>query len=191
MKRLSKAIACLALCATTLAGCVSPDGDTRDQQYASAMRMHDDVLETATKKWPELQAEIDGSVGYAVFDTGVLKIFIIGTANGYGVVVDNASGVRTIVDNFAIELGPGIELSNTNGIIVFHTKEAFDAAMDPESGWEFGGSAMLGLEFGDFGGDIGATSVGGETSSYRNMENGIGIHASIFWLDSDRDEDLN
>ena len=191
MKSPWKTIAALALCATALTACVSPSGDTKDQQLASAMAMHDAVLARATAKFDGLQAEIDNAAGYAVFETGVLKILIVGTAGGYGVVVDNSTAVRTIVDNFAIALGPGVELSRANAVIVFHTKEALQAALDGDDGWDFGASAMIGLEIGDVGGDASTSSIGTQSSTYRDMDYGVGIHASVFWLDSDPDEELN
>ena len=191
MKRRLAPLAALALCATALTACVSPSGETESARLASAAAMHDDVLERATSKYDDLQTVVDGAVGYATFDTGVIKILIVGTASGYGVVVDNATGDRTIVDNFSIALGPGIELSRSNAVIVFHTREALEAALDGEDGWDFGGSAMIGLEVGDVGGDASTTSIGEQSSSYRDMDYGIGIHASVIWLDSDPDDELN
>lgn len=191
MRRAWKTIGGLVLCAAALGACVSPSGDTRDEKRASAMTMHDEVLARAHTYWPDLQGEIDAGTGYAVFDSGVLKILIVGTANGYGVVVDNETGKRTIVDNFTIALGPGIELSNSNAVVVFHTPEALAAALDGEDGWDFGASAMLGFEIGDFGGDTSTNSLDEHSSTYRDMNYGVGIHASVFWLDSDPDEELN
>ncbi len=186
-----KAVAGLALCATALTACVSPGGDSKDEMRASAMRMHDEVLARATAIWPGLQGEIDGAAGYGVFDTAVLKILIVGTANGYGVIADNASATRTIMDNFTIALGPGVELSRSNAIVVFHTREALEAALDGDDGWDFGAAAMIGLEIGDVGGDASTSSISDEASTYRDMDYGIGIHASIFWLDMDPSEDAN
>jgi len=169
--------------------CLSPHGETVAEQQGSAMLMHDQVLEEATARWPELQGQIDGAAGYAVYDTIVMKILIVGVANGYGVVVDQATGTKEHIDNFVLALGPGVEASRTHGVVILHTKEAVKAASAGE--WDFGGDASIGLQFGDFGGDTSAASTGGTSTVYRNMDYGLMLHASIFWLKSSGDDELN
>ena len=178
------------LCALLLqTACVSPHGDTVDAQRGSALLMHDQVLETATKRWPQLQKEIDGAAGYAVFDTVVMKILIVGTANGYGVITDNATQAKEFVNTFTIALGPGLEASRSQGVIVLHTPEAVRAASKGE--WDFGADASIGLQIGDFGGDTSTASTGGHATAYRNMDYGLALHASIFWMKVSADEKLN
>jgi hypothetical protein len=166
--------------------CLSPAGETVDAQRASAMKMHDRVLAQTTKRFPELQGQIDQAAGYAVFDTGVIKILIVGTASGYGVVVDQKAGTRTIVDDFVIALGPGIELSNTVGVAVLHTPEAVEAGE-----WDFGADASIGFQIGSFGGDTSAIAMHEGSTMYRDMNNGIQLHASVFWAKIAEDEELN
>ena len=96
-----------------------------------------------------------------------------------------------MIDTFALSLGAGAELSNTNGVVVFRSREALDAALAGDSGWMFGGSAGLGIEAGSLGGDFAVAGIGGDTSSYRDMRYGLGIQAMFFGIDVDLDTDLN
>jgi lipid-binding SYLF domain-containing protein len=189
MKRSLQSLGVVAICAIALSACAAP-GASDDAQRAATMRMHDEVLAAATARWPVLQDQIDRSDGYAVVNGGVLKVFLLGLSSGYGVIMDQGTRTPTMIDTFGISLGPGIEFSNTSGIVVFHTREALDAALSGDAGWVFGGTASLGLEIGDFGGDLAAAGVSGATSTYRNMEYGIGIHAQVFLLDVDVDTEL-
>ena len=189
MKRHLLTIGLVALAATSLPACKAP-GATKDAKRGAIMRMHDEALERATHKWPHLDNMIDESHGYAVVNGGVLKAFFVGLSSGYGVVVDQNQRTHTMIDTFALSLGPGFELSNTNGIVVFHSKEGLELAKKGELGWVFGGTAGLGIEVGDLGGDWAIAGVSGATTSFRDMRWGLGIHAQFFGMDTDLNEAL-
>jgi len=182
-------LAVLVALAVPMTACMTPHGDTVEEKQGSVMAMRDIVLEKAIAENPAIEKSIADAAGYAVFDTVVAKILIVGFANGYGLLVDNATGEDTILDNFAVAVGPGIEISHTYGLAILPTKEAVQAVASGE--WNFGGAAMLGFKFGDFGGAIGGTDLGGEIDSYRLFDTGVAIHASLVWVDLDIDEDLN
>jgi lipid-binding SYLF domain-containing protein len=182
-------LAPIALCAVAASACMSPHGDTVEEKRGSVQEMRRIVLEKAYEEEPELKSKIMSAAGYAVFDTAVTKILIIGTGNGYGLIVDNTTGAETITENFGIAVGPGIELSHTYGIAILNTQAALDAALSGD--WNFGGTALLGFKFGDFGGSLDTLDLGGGADNYRLFQTGIGIHASLVWVDMDRDDELN
>jgi lipid-binding SYLF domain-containing protein len=178
----------LFLAVVAVAGCVSPNGDTPAQQRDDIRAMREESLQQAYAKWPELKDTIAKAPGYAVVNNGIIKILIIGTAKGYGVVTD-ASGNETFVNDFVIAVGPGIEVGSSRGILVFHDPVVMKAFCDGQ--WDFGADADAAFKFGDFGGAATTHSVGGAVDTHRVFQNGVGLHASIFWLHSGTDEDYN
>jgi lipid-binding SYLF domain-containing protein len=181
-------LAPLLLAVVAAAGCVSPAGETPDEQRADIRAMREESLQQAYEKWPELKNDIAKAPGYAVMNNGICKILLIGTAKGYGVVTDS-TGQETFVNDFAIALGPGIELASSRGIFVFHDAVAMKAFCDGQ--WDFGADADAAFKFGDFGGALTTHSVGDVVDTHRVFQNGVGLHASVFWLHSGIDEDYN
>jgi hypothetical protein len=180
--------ALLAVAAAAAAGCVSPNGETPEEQRADIRAMREESLSQAYAKWPELKDSVAKSVGYAVVNNGIIKILLIGTAKGYGVVTDN-SGKETFVNDFVIAFGPGIEVGSSRGIVVFHDPVAMKAFCDGQ--WDFGADADAVFKFGDFGGALIANDQGGPVETYRVFQNGVGLHASVYWLHSGTDPDYN
>lgn len=173
--------------AASAAGCVSPEGETVDAQRADVRAMRDESLAQAYAKWPELQQKIQTAPGYAVMNNGITKILIVGWARGYGITMDKA-GKETFVDDFVVAVGPGIELASSRGVFVFNDPAALEAFKSGQ--WDFGADADAAFKFGDFGGAAIAADQGGSVDVYRVFQNGVGLHASLFWFHSGIDEDL-
>lgn len=181
-------VAALAAIAFTAAACVSPDGDTPTQQWQSARAMRDEYLQTARSDYPELQAKLSSAPGYLVADTFVTKILIVGTANGYGVLVDNRDQTETVIDNFTLAVGPGIEVARIGGVIVFNDAAVLDEFKKGLT--EFGADAEAAFKFGDFGGAARATDMGSATENYPIFVGGVALHASIFWAFLSQNEEM-
>jgi hypothetical protein len=186
LHRLSRAAALVAVAALATA-CVSPSGDTPDQMRASARAMHDETLAQAKAKHADLGGALAGAPGYVVFDTWVSKILIVGWANGYGVLVDNRDGSQTVIDNFTVAVGPGIELARVGGVLVLHDNESVDGVKAGVT--EFGGDAEAAFQFGDFGGAARGMATGPSSTQYPVFNGGVALHASIFWAFLSPDED--
>jgi hypothetical protein len=188
MRSFAKVVARLVplVVAAAAAGCVSPSGNTPEEQRADIRAMRDESLQQAYAKWPELKDDIAKAPGYAVMNNGIIKILIIGTAKGYGVAVDKY-GTETFLNDFVIAVGPGIEVGSSRGVIVFHDPVVMKAFCDGQ--WDFGADADAVFKFGDFGGAAIANDQGGPVEVYRVFQNGVGLHASIYWLHTGTDED--
>jgi hypothetical protein len=174
--------------AAAAAGCVSPNGDTPEAQRADIRAMRDDSLSQAYARGPELKAEIAKAPGYAVMNNGIIKILIIGTVKGYGVAVDSA-GKETFVNDFAISLGPGIEVGSARGIVVFHDPVALQTFIDGNGSWGLEADAIF--KFGDTGGQAIWNSQHGPLEVYRVFQNGVALLAAVYWLHTGTDDDYN
>lgn len=181
-------VAALAAIALTAAACVSPSGDTPEQKWQSARSMRDEYLQIAKSDDTSLEAKLASAPGYLVADTFVMKILIIGSANGYGVLVDNRDHSETILDNFTLAVGPGIEIARIGGVIVFNDAAALDEFKKGLT--EFGGDAEAAFKFGDFGGAARATDMGSATENYPLFVGGVALHASIFWAFLSHNEEM-
>lgn len=180
--------ASLAAIALAAAACVSPDGDTPAQQWQSARAMRDEYLQMAKADDTSLEAKLAAAPGYIVADTFVMKILIIGTANGYGVLVDNRDHSETILDNFVLAVGPGIEIARIGGVIVINDAAVVDELK--KGATEFGGDAEAAFKFGDFGGAARAVDMGSATENYPLFVGGVALHASIFWSFLSHNEEM-
>ncbi|MHC4924618.1 MAG: lipid-binding SYLF domain-containing protein [Planctomycetota bacterium] len=182
------ALALLLLAAPVLAGCVSPEGATVDERRAYVRDLRDQALDESTNEWPELAAELNEAVGYAVYDTVNLKILVIGTANGIGMMVDNATGEESFHCHDAISVGPGFEVGSIQSLFVFTDRAKFEAMKNGE--WHFGGAANAGLQFGSFGGAFTGVAIGDGVKEYRRFTGGVSLFAAVFWAKPGYDERL-
>jgi hypothetical protein len=189
MKLRSVRAASLAAIVLGSAACVSPSGDTPNQQWQSARAMHDEYMQLAKADDPELASALATAPGYFVMDQFVLKILLLGTSSGYGVLVDNRDGSMTVLDNFTLALGPGIEIARIGGVGVFADAAALDEVKAGVT--EFGGDAEAAFQFGDFGGAARATDTGPAVENYPIFIGGVALHASVFWAFLSRDDEMN
>jgi hypothetical protein len=171
--------AVLSSVAILATGCVSPSGSTPSEEVADIRTMRDDTLREAYEKWPDLEAKIKASPGYVVFRTGVIKILLIGTVNSYGVIVDNRTGKETYLKNFAIALGPMIELGIQRAVMVIEDTAEMDDLS--KGGWNFGADAAIGLRLFGVGGGASATAIDPGVDVYRKLDTGVALGGTLFW----------
>ena len=177
------------LCTLPMAGCKLSSGNT------PAEKRHF-IDEEATKTLNELAAadaglrqKVDEAPGYAVFSQRGVKIFLAGSENGYGVVIDNKTKKRTYMRMAGLDLGPGIGLKDYRAVFVF--RDAQVLANFVESGWEVGGQAEAAAKYNDKGESAHAQASGMGITIYRVTDAGIALQATVgadkYW----KDEDLN
>jgi lipid-binding SYLF domain-containing protein len=88
--------------------------------------MRDKTLADLYKTNPEAKAEVEKSVGYAVFDaTGVNVILLVGV-KGKGVAVENGSNKTIYMKMVRAGSGPGIGYKDYRMVLVFKSKGVFD-----------------------------------------------------------------
>ena len=71
-----------------LAACQTAEGDTAAEKRASVRTMRDQTLADLYKAEPSAKGAIENAPGYAVFSNFGMKIFVFGSGNGYGMLVN-------------------------------------------------------------------------------------------------------
>ena len=81
------------------------------------------TLAELIEKSPETQAEMDRSVGHAVFSNRSAKIPFIGAGDGIGVVFDKETGERTYLKVQRLDVGGGFGIREYRLVVVFFEEE--------------------------------------------------------------------
>src|SRR5262245_12000062 len=143
-----------------LAGCAAPKGETTDDKRAYVRRMRDEALADLYRAKPEVRARLEKAAGYGVFSNIGVKILLVGSGHGYGLVVDNGTGRETYMRMAQVGVGYGISLKDFRAVFLFKDEGTLRSFV--EKGWDFGGTAEAGATAGETGASAGGqTSVGG------------------------------
>jgi len=81
------------------------------------------TLAELIEKSPEIQAEMDRSVGHAVFSNRSAKIPFVGAGEGIGVVFDKKTGERTYLKVRRLDVGGGLGVREYRLVVVFFEEE--------------------------------------------------------------------
>lgn len=177
------------LSSLVLALCVMSFGvsaDSVDEKRQKTREMHNEVLERLYNDRPETRAEIENSVGYAVFtNLGVNVVFISG-GGGKGVAYDQKTGKETFMKMGTAGIGLGLGIKDFRAVFVFHDEKAFSDFV--EKGWDFSGEADAAASSGDKGGELsGASTLSRKVNVYQFTEAGLALQATLrgtkYWKD--------
>ena len=141
-------------------------------------------------KHPEVKKKIKKSPGYGVFSNVNVNVIFVSAGNGYGVVVDNATGERTYMKMGLGGVGLGLGVKDFRQLIIFKRKEAMDSFVS--KGWEFGAHADAAAKAGDKGGAVNsAGDVTGGMEIYQVTEAGLALQATVSAAKYWKDDELN
>ena len=120
-------LAWLLFVVTWIAGCASTgtSGDA-DQKREALRKLRADTLEDFYATKPELRAEIEKAVGYAVFDASQVNIVLFVGGLGGGVLVENKTGKETFMKMTRVGTGPGVGYKSFRQLMIFKDKSLFD-----------------------------------------------------------------
>ena len=99
------------------------------------------AISTLLKQRPDLAANLQSLPGYAVITVSSTKIPGVGTAIGYGVVVDNRSTQKSYVKLTQFELGSGLGAEKAKYVILFKSERLLGSLA--KGGWRLGTGADL------------------------------------------------
>jgi lipid-binding SYLF domain-containing protein len=103
---------------------------------------------------PEAEAELESSVGYAIFSNQATKIPIVGAGDGIGVVVDTTTDERTYLKVGRLDVGGGLGVRTYRLVIIFFEQEPLQKLASGKV--EFGAGVEAGAGSKDVGADSGA-----------------------------------
>ena len=173
-----------------LACALSVTAKSKEEKQAEARKKARQTLERLYKARPSAQAAIKQAAGYAVFNSGGVKILVAGGGRGQGIAVDNATQKVTYMKMREIQAGLGMGAKKFSTIFVFETKAALNKFIS--SGWEFGGQTTAAAKTGDGGGSYqGAISVSEGVWMYQMTDKGLALELTGKGTRYFKDDDLN
>ncbi|MFI5402752.1 MAG: hypothetical protein ACHQ1G_07440 [Planctomycetota bacterium] len=180
--------ACL-LSIVALAACKTASGGDAAEKRASTREMRDEALKELYSKDSKLKAKLEGAPGYAVFSNFGAKIFLAGTGNGFGMLVDNKSGKETFMRMAELNVGLGLGIKDFRAVFIF--TDAAVMKKFAESGWDFGGDAGAGAKKDGEGGDASAAASAQGMWIYILTKTGVELQATVGGTKYSKDDELN
>ncbi|MDH5299330.1 MAG: YSC84-related protein [Desulfobulbaceae bacterium] len=180
----------LMVAVVLLAGCAAPKGSTLREKKNYVLEMRSEALAKLYKEKPYVRKQIENAEGYGVFSNINTNLFLVSTARGYGVVVDNKSGKQTYMQMGQLGVGPGLGLKDFRVVIVFNNRKVMNDFV--AKGWEFGGHADAAAKSGEKGGAVGGEAyVAQGISVYTMTEAGAALQATVAGTKYWKDDELN
>jgi lipid-binding SYLF domain-containing protein len=163
---------------------------SKEEKKAELRKKAAATLERLYKQRPSAKAAVKGAAGYAVFNSGGLKILVAGGGRGQGIAVDNTSQKIVYMKMREIQAGLGMGAKKFSTIFIFENKNALEKFIN--SGWEFGGQTTAAAKTGDGGGSLqGAASVSPGVWMYQLTDKGLALELTGKGTKYFKDDDLN
>src|SRR5262245_31586715 len=191
---------CAAGALLMLVGCYQAKGNTVEDRRTYIRNMENRTLADLYKERPGVKARLEKAPGYAVFSNVNVKILALGSGQGYGKAVDNATKKETFMKMAELGGGMGLGVSDLRAVMIFHDKDAFKNFVD--TGIEFSGKAGAEAQSGDQGmaarheqklagaGQDDVQLVQG-VEVYQLTKNGVMAQAMLYGTKYWQDKDLN
>jgi lipid-binding SYLF domain-containing protein len=175
------------------AGCQSPKGTTAQEKRNYTENMRKEALAELYQEHPEARSQLSNAPGYAVFSNVGSKIFMLATGSGFGVAVNNRTGKKIYMKMIEAGGGLGMGIKKYKAVYIFNDKSALDTFVT--SGWQVGGDADAGAEYGDTGGSAAAAvntdQVVSAVTVYQFTDAGVSVSAVATGTRYYPDDELN
>jgi lipid-binding SYLF domain-containing protein len=149
MKRILTLALTLTLVSSALAWPLGPKGDSNAEKKANIRKQRDEMLAQLYSTNPDLKKVLKKAAGYATFKQVNVNLFLLATANGYGLLVDNQARRETFMRMGSLGGGIGAGVKDVRVIFVFHDTKVMKQFV--EEGWQFGGQADAAAKYQDTG----------------------------------------
>jgi len=173
----------------------APEGAKRDDPKKEEKRraiqgMRDKTLTELYQTNPEAKAEVEGAVGYAVFDASGVNVILLVGVKGKGIAVENGSGKTTYMNMARAGTGPGIGYKDYRTVFIFQNKKVFDQFTTV--GMDAGASADATMKMGGQGKEAAYTkSFNPHVKIYQITDKGLLLQANWGGTKFLKDKDLN
>jgi lipid-binding SYLF domain-containing protein len=193
-------IVCAAISVVALAGCYGAMGGSAASKREHIRMMTSQALADLYKAKPAVRTRLEKAAGYAVFSNFNLKIFVLGSGQGYGMAVDNATKKETFMKMAEVGGGVGLGGSEFRAVMIFHDQQAFKDFL--KNGMEFSGKASAEAQAADQGmaasqeakvgsaGEEGVQLIQG-VEVYQMTKTGLMAQAMVYGTRYWKDSDLN
>ena len=173
-----------------LFSCATPKGVTKKEQTDYVLEMKDETLSRLYKTKPGTENVVKNAAGYGVFSNIGTHLFYLGAGNGYGVVIDNATGKRTYMKMAQVAVGLGLGVKDFRVVFIFRNKYTMNDFI--EKGWEFGGQADAAAKSGEKGAAVGGEMyIESDIIIYQITESGAALQATVGGTKYWKDKELN
>jgi lipid-binding SYLF domain-containing protein len=173
-----------------LTGFFGAKGDKPEEKRQTIQKMRTETLADLYKYAPRAKDEIGKAVGYAVFSNTGINLFVVSTANGWGVAHNNKTGKDTYMKMFSGGVGIGMGVKDFRGIFIFSTETTLKHFID--EGWQGGAQADAAVKAEDKGGAIAtAIDVAPGIKLYQLTKSGLALQATVQGTKYWKDDDLN
>ena len=98
--------------------------EERDAARAELKQKAQEIVMAVVANNPEVQDEIDNSVGYLAGTAFTAKSILLGGGTGEGVIYDNHNNTRTYIELNRIELGVGLGAGDYRYLVIFQERSA-------------------------------------------------------------------
>lgn len=160
------------------------------QERADIRKMAKETLARLYKLQPGAQKSISKSAGYGVFSNFGMKIFLVGSGKGKGIVFDNKSKKQTFMKMIELQAGLGLGAKKFRLVWVFENHKDVDKFIN--SGWELGAQTSAAAKMSDKGGAFaGAMSVSPGIWLYQLTDDGLALELTGKGTKYYKDDDLN
>ena len=173
-----------------LTGFLGAKGDDPEEKRQTIQKMRQETLAGLYKYAPHAKDDILKAAGYAVFSNTGINLFVVSTANGWGVAHNNKTGKDTYMKMFSGGAGYGMGVKDFRGIFIFSTETALTHFV--EEGWQGSAQADAALKAEEKGGAIAAAiDVAPGIKLYQLTESGIALQATLQGTKYWKDDELN
>jgi lipid-binding SYLF domain-containing protein len=178
------------LAVALLSASVSIAGDDNEKKREKTRKMADQTLQDLYKAEPSAQAAIQKAAGYAVFNNMGTNLFLLSTARGSGIAVNNQTKQETFMKMISAGAGLGIGVKDYRVVFFFENDKAFQHFLD--SGWSGSGQADAAAKVGDKGGAYsGAAEIAPGVWVYQITKNGVALQLTLQGTKYYKNDDLN
>jgi len=159
-------------------------------KQADVRNMASKTLADISSASPNAAQAAKSGAGYAVFSNFGFKILFMGSSNGEGLAVNNATHQQTFMKMVELQPGLGLGASTFRVLFVFDTPQAFDDFVN--SGWQGGANAMAAAKSSTEGGAAaGAVTVSPGVNMYQITDKGAIVGVSLTGAKFYKDSELN
>ncbi len=183
---IKKSIIFVALAMLMFSGCAKPSIEEADKARLDMDMMANTTIQKLVKDKPEIQKELDASVGHLVINWRLTKIPIVGGGSGNAVVVDSKTGERAYGTVKRFDLGAGIGARSFKNLIIINDIDLFNEIKSGHFIFDAGAEASAGKAAASA-----DTAVDGKMKIHVLIDGGGSASATIRYLTMSLDPNLN